>query len=183
MRIIDRSRNHARVVGVIVVTLALMSSGGCLIKKPIRIVDKPAQDALSDWVTAVKAGIVAAGQTPASLNDITGRNLAISYSEAAVMARYATLRNNLLSGRAATKVVFDIVELGLTAAVPISNGLRGKTILGSLATGFKGSNLSIDRNVFNEQSTATILSAIADSDEENYSFRAEGNYFIAQRRR
>jgi hypothetical protein len=156
----DRAKAYIRVAGALAVASAVIFIGGCSARKPIQIVNKPGQDALTAWIAAVKAGITDAGQTTATVNDPTGRNLAISYSEAAVMARYAALRNNLLTGRATTKVIFDVIELGLTAGVPITNGSRGKTILGSLATGFKGTNLSIDRNVFNEQTTATILSAM-----------------------
>jgi hypothetical protein len=150
---------RSKACGLLLAAFAALLNNACAVKKPIQVVNRPAQNALSDWVTAAKAGMAAAGHN-SSLNEVTGRNLAISYSEAAVMAHYTALRNSLLNGRATTKVLFDIVELGLTTAVPISNGARGKTILGSLATGLKGTNLSIDRNVFNEQSTATILSAM-----------------------
>jgi hypothetical protein len=164
-----------RAVGLVAVLLPLLVSSGCAVRKPIKVVTPGAQQALSAWITAVKSGIEEVGasatkkggasdikQPGASdiFSDITGRNLAISYSEAAVMANYMTFRDKLSDGRAGAKVFFDIVELGLTTAVPISKGARAKTILGSLATGFKGSNLSIDRNIFNDKSTATILSAM-----------------------
>lgn len=128
---------------------------GCSVKKPIRLVNTQGEVALSDWKVAVKKAL-----PEADLATQQGRNLAVSYSEAAIMARYITVREKLLTGRASTNIAFDVAVLGLTTAVPISNGARGKTILGALATGFKGTDLSIDRNVFNEQSTTTILSAI-----------------------
>jgi hypothetical protein len=159
MEDINRSTLCARIVSVTIVAMALAFTGGCSAKKPIQIVNRQSQNQLTDWVTAVKGALSAAGSS-AALDSVAGRNLAISYSEAAVLARYTAFRNILLAGRAADKTFFDILELGLTAAVPITNGARGKTILGSLATGFKGTNLSIERNFFNEQSTATILSAM-----------------------
>lgn len=159
MRAMNRARTSSWVAAGVITAFVLLVSSGCSARRPIQIVNKPSRNALTDWVAAVKGGLKDAGM-PDSLNDASGRNFAISYSEAAVMARYTALRNNLMAGRATTKVLFDVIDLGLTAAVPISNGTRGKTILGSLATGFKGTNLSIDRNVFNEQSTATMLSAM-----------------------
>ena len=161
MRNVARVKAHIPVAGAIAVAVMLMVGVGCAVKKPILVVNPPAQNALTTWISAVKGALTGAGYAnTVSLNQKEGRNVAISYSEAAVMARYTALRNRLMRGRAATKVIFDVIDLGLTAAVPISNGTRGKTILGSLATGFKGANLSVDRNVFNEQSTATILSAM-----------------------
>jgi hypothetical protein len=152
----NRPEYRARIV---LAAAVLAATVGCSAKKPIQIVNKPSQDALSDWLKASEAAVKAVDGNLA-LNSVAGRNLAISYSEAAVLSRYMGLRNSLTNGRSVAKVAFDVVDLGLTAAVPISNGTRGKTILGSLATGFKGTNLSIDRNVFDEQSTAAILSAL-----------------------
>jgi hypothetical protein len=159
MRCTVQAEGCARVAGAVAAVFVLMLTAGCGVRKPILVVNKSAQSALDAWVGAVRGG-PNTGRPENPLRTETDRNIAISYSEAAVMARYAAVRQNLLNGRAATKVLFDVVGLGLTAAVPISNGARGKTILGSLATGFKGSDLSIDRNVFNEQSTAAILSAM-----------------------
>jgi hypothetical protein len=152
-------RRPARLVTVSLALALLLAGSGCGFRQPIRVVTPQSQNALSDWVRAVKAGLTEIGASD-NINTEAGRNLSLSYSESAVMARYTTVRGKINNSRAASKIIFDIVDLGLTATVPISNGLRGKSILGSLATGFKGSNLSIDKNLFNEQSTPALLSAM-----------------------
>ena len=110
------------------------------------------RDAVDKAVTETKIG--------APSEDKGKRDLAIAYSTALIMAQYGTVRTSLMSGRAAASIAFDILGLGLTSAVPISNGARGKTILGGLATGFKGTQLSIDRSLFNQQTTSAILTAM-----------------------
>jgi hypothetical protein len=132
---------------------------GCAARKGVHLATPDSIDAISTWRTA----------SVAAINDITigaptdergKRDVAVSYSTALVMAQYGTVRTSLLKGRAVGSIAFDVLDLGLTTTVPIVNGQRGKTILGALATGFKGTQLSIDRNLFNEQTTSAILTAM-----------------------
>jgi hypothetical protein len=139
--------------------LVVVILSGCAGKHPIQIAASPGINALSTWITAVKAavsdGLLGDGKTPEER-----RNRALSYSEALVLARYGEVRQNLVNGRAVTAVAFDALNLGLTAAVPIVNGERGKTILGALATGFLGLHNSLEKNVFQQQSSGALLTAM-----------------------
>src|SRR5258708_26895127 len=141
--------------------LALVLSSGCASRRGVQLATASSVSAISVWSEAAQKAVseVKIG-APAATDEKGKRDLAIAYSTALIMAQYGTVRTSLMSGRAISSIAFDILDVGLTAAVPITNGSRGKTILGSLATGFKGTNLSIDRNLFNEQTTATILSAM-----------------------
>lgn len=141
-------------------TLALIvfCISGCSAHRPIKIATLPAVDAVGTWRTAVNNAVKEALTPPTTPE--AKRNLALSYSEALVMSRYGAVRNSLMNGRAAAAIAFDVANLGLTAAIPIVNGSRGKTILGAIATGLQGMQLSIDRNLFQQQTTSALLSAM-----------------------
>src|SRR5450432_1571471 len=142
-----------------ITSLALLVSGGCAGRKGVQLANPLSVNAISDWNTAVDSAI-SSMKLSVPPDDKGKRDLAISYSTALVMARYGTVRTGLMNGRAISSIVFDVLDLGLTGTVPIVNGARGKTILGSLATAFKGTQLSIDRNLFNQQTTSAILTAM-----------------------
>ena len=133
---------------------------GCSSRKPVQMVTPETKSTMQNWVDAVQDAIKEKALEQNLANPKERRNYAIAYTEAAIMSRYGALRNNLMRGRATTSIAFEILELGLTTSVPIVNGERGKTILGALASGFKGTQLSIDRNLFSEQTTGAILSAM-----------------------
>src|SRR5258708_10751717 len=141
--------------------LALVLSSGCASRRGVQLATASSVSAISVWSEAAQKAVseVKIG-APAATDEKGKRDIAIAYSTALIMAQYGTVRTSLMSGRAISSIAFDILDLGLTAAVPITNGSRGKTILGSLATGFKGTQLSIDRNLFNQQTTAAILTAM-----------------------
>jgi hypothetical protein len=144
--------------------LAFMSVGvicisGCAYRKGVHLATPDSIDAISTWRTASIAA-VSDINIGVPTDDKGKRDVAISYSTALVMAQYGSVRTSLMKGRAVGSIVFDVLDLGLTTTVPIANGQRGKTILGALATGFKGTNLSIDKNFFNQQTTSAILAAM-----------------------
>jgi hypothetical protein len=139
--------------------LALVLSSGCAGRRGVQLATKSSVAAISVWNTAV-GDAVTATKIGAPSDDKGKRDLAIAYSTALVMAQYGSVRTSLMNGRAGTSIAFDVLDLGLTSTVPIVNGARGKTILGAIATGFKGTQLSIDRNLFNQQSTSAILTAM-----------------------
>jgi hypothetical protein len=141
------------------VLLTIIFIDGCAFRKPIQLIPSNTKSALQQWEGAVKGAMSESGMA-APTDDAGKRNLAIAYTEAAVMSRYVAVRTNLTYGRAATSIAFDVIDLGSTVAVPIINGARGKTILGALATGIRGTQLSIERNIFDQQSMAAILSAM-----------------------
>jgi len=57
-------------------------------------------------------------------------------------------------------IASDFMQLGLAAGSTVSLGARGKTILGALLTGITGLNLSIDKNVFRQQTVQAISSSM-----------------------
>ncbi|MDX2149136.1 MAG: hypothetical protein SFV54_00245 [Bryobacteraceae bacterium] len=137
----------------------MLGATACSGRRPVRIAAPNAVDAVTDWRKAVSDEIKQSFTgAPTAPEDI--RNKALSFSEALVVARYGNIRESLSRGRAVSAVAFDALNIGLTAAVPIVNGSRGKTILGALATGFQGVNNSIDKNVFQQQTTGALLTAM-----------------------
>src|SRR5258706_13744099 len=144
--------------GIVPTLIALV---GCAARRGVHLATPQSVNAISVWTSAVDDEIAKMKiGAPAPSDDKGKRDVAIAYSTALIMAQYGTVRTSLMAGRAISSIVFDVIDLGATAAVPIVNGTRGKTILGSLATGFKGTQLSIDRNLFNQQTTAAILTAM-----------------------
>jgi hypothetical protein len=157
MSLIENNFGLARTtIAACVVSLTLV---GCAERHPVRIATPPTIDAISAWVVAVNAALTTTN-TGAPATPIEKRNKALSYSEALVMARYGETRKVLVKGRAITEISFDVLNLGLAGTVPIVNGARGKTILGALATGFLGIQKSVDKNLFQQQTTAALLSAM-----------------------
>ncbi|WP_031499141.1 hypothetical protein [Bryobacter aggregatus] len=136
--------------------LATLLLGGCAARHSTKLVPPQTRDALAQWRTAINETLAKEQATDPKLK----RDLAISYSEAAVMSRYAAMRQSLSRGRALTAITFETLSLAATTAVPILNGARGKTVIGALATGLSGTRLSIDNNLFRNQTTGAILSAM-----------------------
>lgn len=75
-------------------------------------------------------------------------------------ANYADFENELFIGKAASNVLFDITELGASAAIGITNGERAKTIIGTALTAFKGGRKSVDVNFFREKTTESLISTM-----------------------
>lgn len=149
---------HRRLLRCLCLISVAIASTGCGGKR-VQIATKTGVDAISAWREAVAAEIKAS-VTGEPTTAEEKRNKAMSYSEALVVSRYGSIRERLVSGRALSGVAFDALNLGLTGTVPIVNGERGKTILGALATGFLGLQNSIDKNVFQQQTTGALLSAM-----------------------
>jgi hypothetical protein len=64
----------------------------------------------------------------------------------------------LQSGRDRNNFVADVIELGTTGAVGITNGERPLQILGVALTAFRGGRRSADLNFFKEQTTPVLIS-------------------------
>ncbi len=158
---------------LLILTLTL---AGCSARRPVKLAPPKTVDALAQWQTAVTKAISddpifpfpnplptpppPASNRTADENSKLKRDLAIAYTESAVMSHYAAVRQALTTGRALTAIAFETLSLAATTTVPIINGARGKTILGALATGLTGTHLSIDKNLFRSQTTGAILSAM-----------------------
>jgi hypothetical protein len=70
---------------------------------------------------------------------------------------YADFLVDLQAGRDRANFVADVIELGTTAAVGITNGDRPLQILGVALTAFRGGRRSADLNFFKEQTTPVLI--------------------------
>src|SRR5215212_539203 len=79
---------------------------------------------------------------------------AVSYIDDA----YGDFKNGLAAGRDRTNFVADLIDLGTSAAVGITNGERSLQILGVALTAFRGGRRSADANFYKDQSTPILIS-------------------------
>jgi hypothetical protein len=79
---------------------------------------------------------------------------ALSYIDDA----YGDFKNDLTAGRDRNNFVADLIELGASAAVGITNGERPLQILGIGLTAFRGGRRSADVNFYRDQSTPILIS-------------------------
>lgn len=70
---------------------------------------------------------------------------------------YFDFVTDLQAGRDRANFVADVIELGTTAAVGITNGERPLQILGVGLTAFRGGRRSADLNFFKEQTTPVLI--------------------------
>jgi hypothetical protein len=73
---------------------------------------------------------------------------------------YNVYSAHLYSGKGALAVTGDVANLGLTTAVSIAGGTAAKTLFGALGTAVTGINLSVDKNVFAQQTYQVIALAM-----------------------
>jgi hypothetical protein len=73
---------------------------------------------------------------------------------------YNNYSARLFSGKGALAVAGDSSSLGLTAATVIAKQVATKTIFGALGTAVAGFNLSVDKNVFAQQTYEVIALAM-----------------------
>jgi hypothetical protein len=73
---------------------------------------------------------------------------------------YNVYAANLYSGKGAIAVTGDTANLGLTTAATIAGRAAAKTLFGALGTAVTGINLSVDRNVFGQQTYQVIALAM-----------------------
>ena len=78
---------------------------------------------------------------------------ALSYIDDA----YGDFKNGLAAGRDRTNFVADLIDLGTSAAVGITNGERPLQILGVGLTAFRGGRRSADANFYKDQSTPILI--------------------------
>jgi len=73
---------------------------------------------------------------------------------------YNVYSANLYSGKGAVAVTGDALNVGLTTAVAIAGRIATKTLFGALGTAVTGINLSVDKNVFAQQTYQVIALAM-----------------------
>ena len=85
-------------------------------------------------------------------DDVTDRFVRV------IDSNYEQFANDLQNHRATTNFLGDITELGVGAAIGITNGERVLQILGVALTAFRGGRKSIDQNFYERQSTPILIS-------------------------
>jgi hypothetical protein len=112
-------------------------------------------------------------------NDLAGYNTALAATDANAATNAKLARNNigwglmgivddlynnysahLFEGKGAIAVAGDTSTLGLTAAVAIARQAATKTIFGALGTALMGVNLSVDKNLFAQQTYQVLALAM-----------------------
>lgn len=73
---------------------------------------------------------------------------------------YNVYSANLYSGKGALAVTGETANLGLTSAVAIASRTAAKTLFGALGTAVTGINLSVNKNVFSQQTYQVIALAM-----------------------
>lgn len=86
------------------------------------------------------------------------RNELIEDALAFIDGSYSDFIYGLSTGRDRSNFVADVVELGTSAAIGITNGERSIQILGVALTAFRGGRRSADLNFYKEQTTPILIS-------------------------
>ncbi|HEX8748865.1 MAG TPA: hypothetical protein VF717_16950 [Pyrinomonadaceae bacterium] len=88
----------------------------------------------------------------------TIRNEVIELTLPYIDDAYMEYITSLQAGRDRSNFVADLIDLGTSAAVGITNGERSLQILGVALTAFRGGRRSADLNFFKEQTTPILIS-------------------------
>ena len=85
------------------------------------------------------------------------RNEAIESAIPFIDAAYEDFITDITAGRDRTNFIADVVELGTSAAIGITNGERSIQILGVALTALRGGRRSADLNFYRDQSTPILI--------------------------
>jgi len=88
------------------------------------------------------------------------RNIIISLTLADIEDRYREFEGLLFANHAGFQIGADVLELGLATIATVSNGARGKTILSAILSGVTGTRLSIDKNLFRQQTVQALIASM-----------------------
>jgi hypothetical protein len=86
------------------------------------------------------------------------RNQMVNRVEVDIEKGYRNFEQSLTTTRAGIQTGGDVVELGLSAAIGVVGAVEVKDLLAASLTGFKGTRLSFDKNVFREKTTEILIS-------------------------
>lgn len=81
---------------------------------------------------------------------------------------YGDFVSDLSAGRATTNLIADIIDLGMGAAIGITNGERALQVLGVSLTAFRGGRNSVDLNYFKEFATPILITKMNDNRARQY---------------
>jgi hypothetical protein len=96
------------------------------------------------------------------------RNQVIEDSLGFIDADYADFVNALQTNRARGNFIADVIELGTSAAVGITQGERSIQVLGVALTAFRGGRKSVDLNFYREQTTPILIAKMDDNRSKVY---------------
>lgn len=103
----------------------------------------------NDYYSALRANDLAKAKT--------ARNELLEEALPYIDDAYIDFITDIQRGRDRTNFVADVIELGTSAAVGITNGQRPLQILGIALTAFRGGRRSADLNFYKEQSTPVLI--------------------------
>ncbi|HEU5451082.1 MAG TPA: hypothetical protein VFU76_03805 [Terriglobales bacterium] len=86
------------------------------------------------------------------------RNQMVNRIEVDIEKHYREFEQSLTSGRSGLEVGSDVVELGLSSAIGVVGATDIKDLLAASLTGFHGTRLSVDKNIFREKTTEILIS-------------------------
>jgi hypothetical protein len=156
-----------RTVGLVTIAAVLLNTAGC--RKYGKSLALPAKPQLpyvysqKDYDSDIAAYNANA---PAIMDDAKQRLAQAARNDIAwgLMGLMDDLYNvysaHLYSGKGALSVAGDTANLGLTTAVAIAGGTAAKTLFGALGTAITGISLSVDKNVFAQQTYQVIALAM-----------------------
>jgi len=156
-----------RTVAVVTLAAILFNTGGC--RKYGNSLALPARPQLS-YIYSQKdydADITVYSDNAPAITDEAKQKLAqaarndIAWGLMGLMDDlYNVYSANLYSGKGALAVAGDATNLGLTTAVAIASRTAAKTLFGALGTAITGITLSVNKNVFSQQTYQVIALAM-----------------------
>jgi hypothetical protein len=103
----------------------------------------------NDYYSALRANDLAKAKT--------ARNELLEEALPYIDDAYIDFITDIQRGRDRTNFVADVIELGTSGAIGITNGQRPLQILGIALTAFRGGRRSADLNFYKEQSTPVLI--------------------------
>ena len=98
--------------------------------------------------------------TPTEPAATTARNKMVYGVMAEIDYVYGNYEIALFMNEGSFRVATDVLQLGLGMASTITNGARSKTVLSAVLTGVTGTSLSIDKNLFRQQTVQALISSM-----------------------
>ena len=86
------------------------------------------------------------------------RNQILSELIFIIEAESGNYERNLRFQKSGFDLVSDLAQLGLTGAATVTGGAQTKSILAAIATGLKGSELAMNKRIFQDQAVEAIAS-------------------------
>jgi hypothetical protein len=124
------------------------------------VVDSTAEYSVNDFQSDYKTytSLATAGDSESQSKARVLRDHMVNRVEVDIEKGYREFEQSLTSTHAGFQTGADVVELGLSAAIGTVGAVDVKDLLAASLTGFKGTRLSFDKNVFREKTTEILIS-------------------------